>query len=65
MHKDVQWHVCTPGYKDELGDGFDGFAVEKCNNEPLAIGAAWLKFYWDRRNKDIKIKPELDIEHMT
>jgi predicted phosphodiesterase len=64
-YKDIQWHVCTPGYKDQLGDGFAGLAVERCNNEPLAIGAAWLKFYWDRRNKDIKIKPELDIEHMT
>ena len=62
LRKDIQFHIVTPGYKDDCGDGFEGFGVERLGNEPKEQGGAWVKFIWSRKHKDIVIKPELDIE---
>ena len=44
IKNDVVYYVRTPGYKDEWGDGFGGFAVEK-GHGPRPIGGCWLRFY--------------------
>lgn len=38
-----QYHVSTPGYKDEYGDGYGGWHIER-GAPPKPIGAAWLTF---------------------
>ena len=62
IKKTLQWHICTPGYKDGEQDGYEGFEVERLGNKPRAIGCAWVDFVWDRKNRTVRIKPELDIE---
>jgi hypothetical protein len=39
--KDLQWHVRTPGYKNDYGDGTEGWSVEK-GMVPKPQGAVWL-----------------------
>jgi len=55
---DLCWHIRTPGYKNEWGDGSGGYAVEK-NQGPTPTGAVWLKFYYD---DIVKVKPIPEIE---
>lgn len=43
VYHDEQLHVRTPGYKDEWGDGYGGWSVEKMLG-PKPKGAAWLRF---------------------
>lgn len=38
-----QYHVSTPGYKEEWGDGYGGWHVER-GGPPKPVGAAWLTF---------------------
>ena len=45
-YKDLLWFVRLPGYKDEYGDGAEGWAAEKWR-DPRPRGAAWLRFYLD------------------
>lgn len=40
---DVQWHIRTPTYKDEYGDGSGGWHVET-GKPPKNLGCVWLKF---------------------
>lgn len=45
----LQWHVRTPGYKDEYGDGSDGWVVEG-GMQPKPRGCAWVRFgYLDNK----------------
>lgn len=66
-HKDIQWHVVTPGYKDDMGDGYSGFGVERLGNEPRAQGAAWVRFimrskgHKEKRVRGVELKVDLDI----
>lgn len=39
-----QVHVRSPGYKEEYGDGYGGFHIEK-GRGPKPTGALWLRFY--------------------
>jgi hypothetical protein len=39
--------ICSPGYSDGWGDGFDGYEVEK-NHGPKPTGGHWLRFYRGR-----------------
>ncbi len=51
-YQDEQMHICLPTYKDEYRDGVDGWHIEK-GRPPKPLGAAWLRFYYDRvRGKD-------------
>lgn len=38
-----QYHLSTPGYKDEYADGYGGWHIER-GAPPKPIGAAWLTF---------------------
>tara|TARA_R100000808_G_C2147903_1_gene155930 strand:- start:1947 stop:2834 length:888 start_codon:yes stop_codon:yes gene_type:complete len=46
-YQDEQLHICLPTYKDEYRDGMGGWHVEK-GRPPKPLGAAWLRFYYDR-----------------
>lgn len=47
-----QTHVCTATYKEEYGDGFDGWHVER-DAPPKPLGAWWLRFMRDNRTNQI------------
>ena len=56
-YQDIAWHVRTPGYKDEYGDGSGGWAVEK-GHPPKPLGACWLRFYvYDAGSGRIGVDP--------
>lgn len=42
-HKTI-WHIRTPSYKDEFGDGYGGFQIER-GQGPRPKGGAWLGLY--------------------
>lgn len=58
----IQWHVSTPGYKDEFRRG-GGFHIER-GGPPKPLGCAWLTMTYNSssHNRGIRIKAELDIE---
>ncbi len=43
---DEQLHLKLPTYKEEFGDGFGGWHVER-GAPPKPVGAVWLRFYYD------------------
>lgn len=50
-----QMHFRTPGYKEEYGDGYGGWHVER-GAPPKPIGAAWLRFFMsDCRTVDYEL----------
>jgi len=62
VSKDLCWHVHTPGYKDDYGDGSGGWAVER-GSPPKPMGCGWLKLYLsDPRKGRIDIQAEQDVE---
>ena len=60
LYFDLMTFIRTPGYKDDYGDGFDGWEVER-GGVPKPHGAVWGRFYC---GNDGKIKREFiaDIE---
>lgn len=44
LSRDVLYFVRTGTYKDEYGDGYDGYHVEKWG-PPKPLGAVWLRFF--------------------
>lgn len=58
IEKDICWHIRTPGYKDEYGDGSSGFAVEK-GMSPTPLGGCWLHFEYFE--KFVKVTPIPEI----
>ena len=58
IYTSLQWHIRTPGYKDEYGDGSDGWAVEKgMGMKPR--GCAWIHFTYV--GNKIKLQPIADV----
>lgn len=55
--KDVQYHVQCGTYKDEFDDISEGWVNER-EMAPGAIGAWWINFYFQRKDKRIKFKFE-------
>jgi len=43
---DYQWHIRTPSYKCEYGDGSGGFHIER-GRPPKPIGCVWGRLYYD------------------
>lgn len=41
-----QYHICTPGYKEEYRKGIGNWHVER-GAPPKPTGAFWLRFFWD------------------
>ena len=46
-----QWHIRTPSYKDEFGDGFGGYQIER-GQGPRPKGGVWLSIYAVRGDRD-------------
>tara|TARA_R110002020_G_scaffold102076_2_gene239955 strand:+ start:167 stop:1054 length:888 start_codon:yes stop_codon:yes gene_type:complete len=46
-YQDEQQHLCLPTYKDEYRDGSGGWHIQQ-GRPPKPLGAAWLRFYYDR-----------------
>lgn len=62
VYLDQQWHISVPTYKDEYGDGGDGWHIET-GKPPKPVGCAWLEFELPpgRKNRRIQAKATLDI----
>jgi len=58
LYQDTQWHVRTPGYKNEYKDGSGGFMIES-GMPPKPLGCVWLKMYL--KDNKIKIKAIQDV----
>lgn len=59
LSHDSQWHVCTPTYKEEYGDGSKGWHVER-GAPPKPLGAYWLRFFWDAPRFDYELIPAVE-----
>ena len=49
IYSDMQYHVRTPTYKDDYGDGYGGWHVER-GAPPKPRGCVWLRFWHDRKH---------------
>lgn len=58
IRHDRQWHICTPGYKEEYIDGFDGFHIER-GRPPKPTGSAWVRLSGNAKTNDIAINAML------
>jgi UDP-2,3-diacylglucosamine pyrophosphatase LpxH len=67
--KDTQWHCCTGGFKDDYGDGADGWAVSK-DMPPNDIGCIIMKLYLEKSavatesrnyNQRLRLRPEFTL----
>lgn len=47
LFKDRQMHIKVPGYKDEYAEGVGGWHIER-GGPPKPLGAAWLRFFYNR-----------------
>ncbi len=45
IYEDEQLHCRIPGYKNEMGDGYSGWSVEK-GHGPKTKGALWIRLFW-------------------
>lgn len=54
-----QYHLSTPGYKEEWHDGYGGWHVER-GGPPKPVGAAWLTFK-NNRNRNNKAKANMGV----
>lgn len=48
LKQDVQTHLKCPSYKDEFGDGYEGWATATKGLPPKPIGAWWIRFYYEK-----------------
>lgn len=60
LFSDTQWHVRTPGYKNDYGDGSGGWAVES-GMPPKPLGCVWLEFSVESKDAKIKIRAIQDV----
>lgn len=58
LYFDTQWHIRTPGYKNDYGAGDRGWAVER-GMPPKPLGCVWLHLY--REGNRIRIKAVQDV----
>jgi predicted phosphodiesterase len=61
VYKDQQLHIACSTYKDEYGDGAEGWHIER-GGPPKPIGAVWLAFRWDRPSTRIRYTAQLDTK---
>jgi hypothetical protein len=62
VYSDVLTHLRVPGYKEEYGDGYAGFHIER-GAPPKLVGGAWLKFYYTSdRSQKIKYQVMMETE---
>lgn len=57
-YQDLQWHVRTPGYKNDFGKGTSGWAVER-GMVPKPQGAVWLHLKLVGRDVRLDLVPDV------
>jgi hypothetical protein len=60
IYQDTQWHLRTPGYKNDYGNGSVGWAIES-GMPPKPLGCVWLEFTFDSKLGKIKIRAIQDV----
>lgn len=63
LSSDIQWHIRTPGYKQDYGDGSKGWAVER-GMPPKPIGIVWMKVFMHSNRIHIKFEPDIEGPEM-
>lgn len=56
IYHDSQWHVTTPTYKEEYGDGHGGWHIER-GAAPKPLGAYWMRVFYYRDRFDYELIP--------
>lgn len=59
LYHDSQWHVCTPTYKEEYGDGGSGWHPER-GAPPKPLGAYWLRVFFRKKRFDFELLPAVE-----
>lgn len=54
-YQDEQLHIGCPSYKDDIGSGRSGWAVEKGFRNKV-LGAWWLRFYYSKKAGRVKVE---------
>lgn len=52
VYHDTQVHLGCPGYKNDTGDGSEGWGNEK-GFRPKPLGAWWVRFFWSREQSAV------------
>lgn len=52
VQRSIITHIKIPTYKDDYGDGYGGFAVER-NMAPRPLGAYWLRFKFSSKHNKV------------
>jgi UDP-2,3-diacylglucosamine pyrophosphatase LpxH len=55
---DIQYHIRTPGYKQDYADGSAGWTVER-GGVPKPIGAVWMKIYYLNQAMHLQFYPDI------
>jgi len=55
----LQYHVRLPGYKNDYGDGYGGWHIER-GGPPKPNGCVFLRFYRESRIIKINLIPEVE-----
>jgi hypothetical protein len=58
LYTDTQYHIRTPGYKQDYADGSGGWTVER-GGVPKPIGCAWVRLAW--QDDRVVVQPMIDI----
>jgi hypothetical protein len=58
LYTDTQYHIRTPGYKQDYADGSGGWTVER-GGVPKPIGCAWVRLVW--QDDRVVVQPMIDI----
>lgn len=58
LYHESQWHVNTPTYKEEYGDGGKGWHIER-GGPPKPLGGYWIRFYFEADGFHFDIVPEV------
>lgn len=59
LYQDLQYHVRTPGYKNDYGDGYGGWHVQR-GGPPKPNGCVFLRFYRESGVIKINLIPEVE-----
>jgi predicted phosphodiesterase len=51
---DYQHHIRVPSYKEDYGDGAEGWHVETWK-PPKPIGCVWLRFFYDNKEVELEV----------
>lgn len=58
VYQDLQYHVRTPTYKNDYGNGSGGWHVER-GAPPKPMGCVWLRFFYERKHVNIQLIQDL------